>query len=256
MAKKPVQNKHDRRRKQTKRPTHKHDDQIETAIPATAETPGQAESRDGFERFNADGAKFPWWNDYLLLRDEGFTWRVAAYIAWAAAPAKTRWPASQKELADQVLGLKSDQVIRRWRRLNPLIDQRVVRFQVEPLLRHRRDVIDALVDVASSRDTSAHSDRKLFLEMTGDYRPRSGISISGEGGGAVAVKFDVSGLPTDLLRVIADEGIAGGSAAVGAVGTGAARSAEIRNPDRADVSAGATPGTDGAVSGAGAAPGD
>jgi hypothetical protein len=205
MAKRITQNKHDRRRTQKKKQTKKRDEQIETAFPATAQTPGQSESRVWFERFNAASDKYPWWNDYLLLRDEGFSWRVAAYIAWSAAPAKTRWPATQKELADVVLGLKTDRVIRRWRRLNPSIDRRIELFQVEPLLRHRRDVIEALIDVASSRDTSAHSDRKLFLEMTGDYKPRSGISISGDNGGAVQVKFDVSGLPTEILQRLADE---------------------------------------------------
>jgi hypothetical protein len=220
-AKKPTKNQYDRRKKR-KKPVKKKDDLVATAFPASAQTPGQVESRDWFERFNADSSKYPWWNDYLILRDEGFSWRVAAYIAWAASPAKTRWPESQSKLADEVLGLKSDQVIRRWRRLNPGIDVRVERFQVEPLLRYRRDVIDALIDVAASRDTSAHSDRKLFFEMTGDYKPRSGISISGENGSAVQVKFNVSGLPSEFLRTIADEGDESAAASGSTAGTGAA----------------------------------
>jgi hypothetical protein len=222
MVKRATQSKHDRRKTQPRKVTKQRDAKIKTAFPAPAQTPGQAESRDGFERFQQRKAECPWWNDYLLLRDEGFTWRIAAYIAWSASPAKERWPATQQELADQILGLKSDRVIRRWRTMNPAIDARIERFQVEPLLRHRRDVIDALVDVASSRDTAAHSDRKLFFEMTGDYKPRSGLSISGENGSAVQVKFNVSGLPTDLLRSLADEDPEEPVAAGSPAGTGAA----------------------------------
>jgi hypothetical protein len=108
----------------------------------------------------------------LGLRREGFTWRVAAWIAWAASPARGRWPETQLKLATDVLGLKADRVIAKWRMKNPRIDERVAKLQVEPLMRHRRDVIEALVTSASDPDPRSHPDRRMFLEMTGDYLPR------------------------------------------------------------------------------------
>ncbi|RPI64255.1 MAG: hypothetical protein EHM48_01150 [Planctomycetaceae bacterium] len=124
-------------------------------------------------------------DDYLALRAEGWTWRKAALIAWSASPTKDRWPASQSELATQVLGLRSDRTIRKWREKDPGIDERISRAMVEPLMRHRRDVIDALVFVAKTEDPKAHPDRRMFLEMTGDYKPKGQMALTGENGGPV-----------------------------------------------------------------------
>ncbi|OGO37373.1 MAG: hypothetical protein A2Z03_04170 [Chloroflexi bacterium RBG_16_56_8] len=157
-------------------------DDSTTAFPAPPQTPGQAESRTAYDRFMAKSDKCPWWDDYMRLRDEGYTWRVAVYIAWASSPARGRWPATQQELAEQFLGLRSDRTIRKWRGLNRAIDERVITAQAEPLLRYRRDVFEALVEMAALRDPTAHGDRKLFLQMTGDYRPRGAIELTGKDG--------------------------------------------------------------------------
>ncbi len=156
------------------------------AFPAPEGTPGQAESVVAFGEFEAKRSACPWWTEYLDLRAEGWDWRKAAYIAWASSPAVGRWPETQEELADRVLGLKSDRTIRKWREKQPEIDSRIAEMQVAPLLRHRRDVINALVTVARDPDPRAHQDRKLFLEMTGDYRPRQQTELTGKGGEALA----------------------------------------------------------------------
>lgn len=149
------------------------------AFPASKNTPGQAESRAAFEllRRNERVLGATWWDDYHELRNEGWDWRKAVYIAWAASPVIGRWPATQGELATVCLGMTSDRVIRKWKANEPGIEERIVLMQAEPLMAHRRDVIDALVEVARQADPKSHQDRKLFLEMTGDYTPRSTGSV-------------------------------------------------------------------------------
>lgn len=181
---KPVQNKHAKRPgKPSKRaPRAKVTD---TTFPASEATPGQAKSRASFSDFQAKREQCPWWLDLMRLMQEGrFDWRKAAYIAWAASPYKTRWPATLKGLCDEVLGC-SDSVVHKWRRMNPEIDKRVAQEQVAPLMLHRADVIDALITVASTADSYSHSDRKLFLEMTGDYKPKSATTLSGPNDGPI-----------------------------------------------------------------------
>lgn len=152
-------------------------------FPASESTPGQAVSRQAYEllRRNERVLKADWWDDYHRLRDEDWDWRKAVYIAWASSPVIGRWPETQEELASECLGLKSDRTIRKWKSNEPGIEERIVRMQAEPLMSHRRDVIDALVSVAIMADPKAHPDRKLFLEMTGDYMPRSRVEAEVDG---------------------------------------------------------------------------
>jgi len=113
----------------------------------------------------------PWKEEYLNLVDGGWNWRVAAYIAWAASPKNTRTPKTQDELARQHLGLTSDRAINTWRRKNPAIDEMVAVLQAAPLFAHRAEIYAALVDVATSHEYKGHNDRKLALELLGDYVP-------------------------------------------------------------------------------------
>jgi hypothetical protein len=143
--------------------THLHDhlEETEAASKKRIENGGQPGEEDS-----------GWSEDYFTLRDAGFPWRVAAYIAWAASPKRSRWPKTQDELAEKVLGLNSDRQITTWRKKNPRIDDVIGLMQAKSLLDHRRDVFKALIESASRADHRSHQDRKLFLEMTGDYTPR------------------------------------------------------------------------------------
>ena len=170
-----TKNPHERRARRAKARKTK----AETAFPAPVQTPGQAKSREAFEEFEEHHEACGWWADYTHLRNEGYDWRKAVYIAWAASPLQRRWPSTLKELATKILGLKSDKAIYKWRKLNKDIDARVEAFRAEPLLRYRQDVLHALIDVASTADPSAHNDRKLFLQMSGDYKPRSAMDLTG-----------------------------------------------------------------------------
>lgn len=148
-----------------------HDDE-KTAFPASEATPGQAESRQARRAFLEKGC--PWLQEYLQLRMEGWDWRKAAYIAWAASPVKGRWPDNQQKLAEEILGLHSDRTIRTWREKHPEMDERVARLQVEPLMLHRRDVILALIESAKKIGKSGAPDRRTYFALTGDLKPGKG----------------------------------------------------------------------------------
>lgn len=124
---------------------------------------------------NGEGSKkvvSDWTEEYLRLRENGWPWRVAAYIAWASSPKRGRWPESVEDLAIQVLGLTGPRVIYTWRKKNKAIDEVISLMQAAPLLEHRRDVIQALIMAASDPNHRSNPDRKLLFEMTGDYIPR------------------------------------------------------------------------------------
>ncbi len=121
-----------------------------------------------------------WKEDYEEIARHGWPWRVAAYIAWASSPRKFRWPKSQDELAREVLGLTSDRVISTWRNKNEAIDEMISLLQSAPLLKHRRDIYDALAESASRSDHRSNPDRKLALEVLGDYIPRAKVDLRRE----------------------------------------------------------------------------
>ena len=117
-----------------------------------------------------------WMNEYSRLRNGGWDWRVAAFIAWASSPRNKRNPKTQDELATKHLGLTSDRAINTWCKKNPAIDEMVGILQASPLWDHRADVFDALTDMAKGHDYKSHNDRKLFLEITNDYVPSAKLA--------------------------------------------------------------------------------
>jgi len=114
---------------------------------------------------------FGWSEDFFLLMNQGWPWRVAVYIAWAGSPKVGRWPKTQEDLATGVLGLTSDRQISEWRKNNPAIDEMIGIMQAMPLLSHRRDIFEALATSASDPSSKGAQDRKTALTMTGDYVP-------------------------------------------------------------------------------------
>lgn len=151
-------------------------------------------ARSAFDRLEE---RPEWFRRYDELRSSGWSWRVAAYIAWASSPRKSRWPRSQEELATEVLGLTSDRQIWTWRQKNPSIDETVAILQAAPLFEHRADIFRALIESASSPDYKAHQDRKIALEMLGDYVPRLRVDDARRGAD------DLSELSDDELARLA-----------------------------------------------------
>lgn len=126
--------------------------------------------------------QIPWWDTYQQLLNSKWPWRIACFVAWASSPKINRWPKTQDEFAQQVLGLTSDRVIATWRKKSPDIDGAISLLQSATMLEHRADVIKALVESASSKDHRSNPDRKLFFEMTGDYVPRSRVDVNTDPG--------------------------------------------------------------------------
>lgn len=136
-----------------------------------------------------------WWKDYMMLRGNGWPWRVACYIAWASSPKTLRKPETLEELATTVLGLTSPRVIYTWRRKYQTIDQVIMMMQTEEFWEHRRDVLDALTEMAKKVDYKAHNDRKLYLEITKDYIPRNLVGL-----GKAAGDGNLAEMSDDELR--------------------------------------------------------
>lgn len=122
--------------------------------------------------------QFPWFETYHDLLDTKMHWRIAVYVAWMSTPKKDRYPKTQELLATQVLGLTSDRVISKWRTQYPDIDMMIAGLQAIPLFEARADVFKALIESASNPSYRSNSDRRLYLEMTGDYVPRSKVDVN------------------------------------------------------------------------------
>ena len=171
----------------------------ESIFPASINVPGQATSRQAQANLEAVLDQIPWRDEYdriLAERDEDgkrrWDWRKAVYIAWASMPQSKRWPATQAELARDVLGLRSDRTIRQWCDKDPGLDQRVAEHSgALRLFKYRSEVFEALAEVAMTPDPRGHPDRRLFLELTGDYTPRQKVEQSGPEGGPISHKVDV-----------------------------------------------------------------
>lgn len=148
------------------------------SFPASPNTPGQATSRIKLLELLKNPEKPEWWNDYLELREEFphfKNWRIYAYIAWASME-EFRQPKTKEEFA-KIIG-NSSRAIRKWEEYNwgegKNIKDAIAFLKNSTLFKYRRSVLQALADVAKRPDPKAHNDRKLFLEMTGDYRPGGG----------------------------------------------------------------------------------
>lgn len=144
-------------------------------------SPDEARRRSETSRaaLRAAGMENPpeWFEQYQQLLEAGWPWRVACYIAWAASPRRGRWPKTQETLATEVLGLTSDRQIGTWRKRNAAIDETITILQAAPLMAHRADVFQALAESASNPDHRSNPDRKLLLEITGDYIPRAKVDL-------------------------------------------------------------------------------
>lgn len=144
-----------------------------------------------------------WWKDYLALVEKGWPWRIACYMAWASSPKTLRKPDTLQELSTSILGLTGPRVIYTWRKKHPTIDTVIAMLQAAPLWEHRRDVLEALVEMAKTPDYKAFNDRKLFLEMIGDYTPKSKLELGRSG----AADDIVEKSDEELRRLIGDPSI-------------------------------------------------
>jgi len=148
--------------------------------------------------FEAEEGYAPWMEDYWRLIGEGWPWRQAVYMLWAALPGDKRTPRTQEELATQVLGLTSDRQISKWKQ-NPAMEAEIAKLAASALAKHRPEIYRALIEAASNPNPRAHADRKLALEMLGDYDPRIGLTIRRD----VETPEDVAALSDEELQALA-----------------------------------------------------
>lgn len=157
----------------------------------------QIKSAEARRLFEAAGRAEAWMDDYWALIEEGWSWRQAVFMLWASQP-QPRQPATQMELATQVLGLQSDRVIREWKSQDARMEARIARLTASALMKARADVFAALVIAATDPSYKGNRDRKLLLELTGDYVPRQALDLS-----VPASRSAVEEADTETLRALA-----------------------------------------------------
>jgi len=119
---------------------------------------------------------------YGSLRDMGWPWRVAAYIAWESSPRIGRWPETVKGLATQILGLASDRQIYSWKEKNPLIEELIIKLRTDPLMAHLPKIWDAFINVATTADYKSIPAMRMAFEMAGVYREQKDIHVHRDDG--------------------------------------------------------------------------
>lgn len=132
-----------------------------------------------------DEAPPTWMELYDALLDERdeegkrrWDWRRALYIAWHCAPKDQRDPKTVGGLARR-LGVATS-TMREWRYKDPEIERRISELPRLLLMEHVASVYQALATLAATPDPKTFQDRRLFLELTGQYSPKAGVILGGE----------------------------------------------------------------------------
>lgn len=182
-----------------------------TGFTAPANAPGQAESRAGKTALDvyldALDQRPAWTTIYEDLMSEHvevesgkhrprWDWRKALYIAWSVVPREHRQPKTEQELAT-LMRLASTRVFRKWKSQDPEIEERIAKLPRQFLTSHTADVYQALVDVAKQPVPAAHQDRKLFLELVGDYQTK--VALTGADSGPIRMRYDLSQLTDEEI---------------------------------------------------------
>jgi hypothetical protein len=173
-------------------------------FPASAATPGQAESRSAYARFMDQLDDSPLAAEYLRLRVEGWTWRKALYIAWSVLPTDLRQPATLKELATQVLGLKSTSSIRKWREKDPEIEAQIETSALRVLRDDLPDILHAWKQSAKMLGSGGHRDRITYLKHMGIYQDEKTVVQAGDPERPMRKSSDFSDKDGDELDQIID----------------------------------------------------
>ena len=215
-------------------------------FPAGPDVPGQAESRAArmeLERWLTEQTELPAWfalweelvseraplvgrDGELLLNVRGevrtrrrWDWRKALYIAWSSVPKSKREPKTLEQFV-ALLGLSSSGTIRNWRAHDPGIAERIAALPKTLLMDHVVDVYDALVTVATMHDPRAFNDRRLFLELAGQYAPKGSMTLTGAEDGPVGIDmtYGIRNLSDDDLATLdrIASRLAGGAGGAGA----------------------------------------
>ena len=139
----------------------------------------------------------PWAEDFadLLLR-RGYTWRKSAYVAWASQPRHLRLPKTQGEFG-ALIGVSGHRITEF--KSDKILGAEIIKFRKSVLLDSVPDVIDALVTSASDAGYKHHNDRKLLLEMAGEYQPRMNVGVGAMQMDEAEMEGVMDALPYDVL---------------------------------------------------------
>lgn len=160
----------------------------------------EARSAEARRIFEVENGYDPWMDDYWRLVSAGWGWRKAVYMLWAALPPGKRRPRTLADLATEILGLTTDRQIHEWKK-NPAMDAEIARLAQSVLVKYRPRIYEALIEAATSPNPRAHADRRLALEMMGDYVAKQRLDVGN-------ITSDTVGQASeDVLRQLA----AGGS---------------------------------------------
>ncbi len=107
-------------------------------------------------------------------------------MAWKSHPKAARLaaglPETQIELFTKILMYKTDSAVRQWRKRRPEMEARILTLQREgPLSFYRPGALHTMGQSAQLLGREGFADRKLLLEMTGDYRPSTKTDVTTAG---------------------------------------------------------------------------
>ena len=139
----------------------------------------------------------PWAEDFVdLLLRRGYTWRKSAYVAWASQPKHLRIPKTQGEFG-ALVGVSGHRITEY--KSDKILGAEIIKFRKSVLLDSVPDVIDALVTSASDAGYKHHNDRKLLLEMAGEYQPRMNLGVGAMQMDEAEMEGVMDALPYDVL---------------------------------------------------------
>lgn len=115
-----------------------------------------------------------WAEDFARLMYDGWKWRKAAFIAWVSQPKEMREPRFKGAFAE-LIGCSRSKIAEMER--DPLISTAILKFRRRALADNIPDVMNALTESATNANYKHHADRKIFLEMVGEYTPRMGLAL-------------------------------------------------------------------------------
>jgi len=145
----------------------------------------------------------PGYDRFRAVIELGWSWRKAAYIAWASLPKNERQPKTKGELC-KLLGVNAG-AISVWRSRHPGIDAMIAKSSSMGLLSHVADVDQALVESASNPSYRHKADRELYYLRTKIIVPQSKIGVSIEQEAKKGLMEAAS--DAELMRLAAEQGL-------------------------------------------------
>ncbi|NSW52197.1 MAG: hypothetical protein HPY85_06810 [Anaerolineae bacterium] len=112
---------------------------------------------------------------YWILRDNGYSWRKCAWVAWESLPPMLREPKTKEQFAIDVLGLTSARVLYTWETKHPELKTVIERMRVNPLLSALPEIWNAFLKVATTADYKSIPAYRMAFEMAGLLRDETVI---------------------------------------------------------------------------------